>query len=97
MELFVRDACDAGFTSTLLVRYLRLGLNSKATAFLYEGTEMERLTELGIFGTGFIILADSLELCRLTIQGVTSDLPFYSGFKHAFPKLTHLEIAVDPS
>uniref|UniRef100_A0A8D8NCQ9 (northern house mosquito) hypothetical protein n=1 Tax=Culex pipiens TaxID=7175 RepID=A0A8D8NCQ9_CULPI len=82
---------------SLLVRRLRLGLNSKANVFLYEGTEMERLTELGIYGTGFIILADAPNLRRLTIHGVTSGLPFYSGFRHAFPKLTHLEIVDDPA
>uniref|UniRef100_A0A1Q3EVS4 F-box domain-containing protein n=1 Tax=Culex tarsalis TaxID=7177 RepID=A0A1Q3EVS4_CULTA len=82
---------------TLLVRRLRLGLNSKANVFLYEGTEMERLTELGIYGTGFIILADAPNLRRLTIHGVTSGLPFYSGFRHAFPHLEVLEIVDDPA
>ncbi|XP_062540133.1 uncharacterized protein LOC134208052 [Armigeres subalbatus] len=61
----------------------------------YIGVELERLQEMEIDGTGLIVLTDSFSLKKLSVHALTTGLPFYGGFKHAFPLLTHLEITDD--
>ncbi|XP_021694122.1 uncharacterized protein LOC110674230 [Aedes aegypti] len=69
--------------------------DTRTKTLRYVGVEMERLQEMEINGTGLIVLSDAFLLKKLTVQGVTSGRPFYAGFPHAFPLLTHLEISDD--
>ncbi|XP_065072945.1 uncharacterized protein LOC135697250 [Ochlerotatus camptorhynchus] len=79
----------------LTIRHIKNYKDTRTKVLLYEGNEMEHLKELEIYGTGFIVLADSTSLRKLTVDGVTSGLPFYRGFRYAFPLLTHLDISND--